>query len=341
MALMEQKLQELKQEYQAKIDNAVSTDELEALRVEVTGRSGALTGILKSLGSLPKEERPRIGQLANQIKNELTENLVNRKTALENKGNTAKEESERTDITLPGRMPEKGSIHPVNLIINDLCEIFSKIGFNVVYGPEVEVDYYNFEALNMPAVHPARDMQDTFYLDKNFLLRTHTSAVQVRIMETQKPPVAIIAPGKVFRRDDDISHSPMFQQIEGLLIGENINFGHLKGTLTHVLRELFQKDLKVRFRPSYFPYTEPSAEVDIECVICGGKGCRTCKGSGWMEILGSGMVHPAVFESVGYDYEKYQGFAFGIGMERICMLKYAVNDIRLYYENDTRFLRQF
>ncbi len=338
---MEEKIAKVRDDFITRINATADEKTLEEIRVQVMGRSGALTDILKSLSTLPKEERPRVGAMANKVKDEILKLISTRKASLESSKYAQLEKTEQVDVTLPGRKPATGSIHPVNLIMMELVDIFKKIGFSVVYGPEAEVDYYNFEALNMPEAHPARDMQDTFYLENDFLLRTHTSAVQVRVLEKQNPPVAIIAPGKVYRRDDDISHIPMFQQIEGLLITEKTTFAHLKGTLTYVLKELFGADLKVRFRPSYFPYTEPSAEVDVQCVICRGKGCPTCKGTGWLEILGSGMVHPAVFKSVKYDYEKYQGFAFGIGMERVAMLKYAVNDIRLYYGNDVRFLDQF
>lgn len=332
---------QLKSDFIKAIESASTDEILENIRVEVVGRNGKLTQILKSLGKLPPDERPKIGQLANEVKKEILEKITDKKTTLVSDKYANLEKEEKLDITLPGRFPKTGGKHPITSIILEIVDIFKRVGFNVVFGPEVEVDYYNFEALNMPESHPARDMQDTFYLEKNYLLRTHTSAVQVHVMEKQKPPVAIIAPGKVYRRDDDISHIPMFHQIEGLLIDEKTNFSNLKGVLTFVLNELFGRDLKVRFRPSYFPYTEPSAEVDVQCVICHGKGCRTCKNTGWLEILGSGMVHPAVFDSVKYDYEKYQGFAFGIGMERVAMLKYYMNDIRLFYENDSRFLRQF
>jgi len=332
---------QLKSDFVKAIESASTDEILEEIRVDVVGRNGKLTQILKSLGKLPPDERPKMGQLANKVKKEILEKITNKKTTLVSDKYANLETEENIDITLPGRLPKTGGEHPITSIILEIVDIFKRVGFNVVFGPEVEVDYYNFEALNMPESHPARDMQDTFYLEKNYLLRTHTSAVQVHVMEKQKPPVAIIAPGKVYRRDDDISHIPMFHQIEGLLIDEKTNFSNLKGVLTFVLNELFGRDLKVRFRPSYFPYTEPSAEVDVQCVICHGKGCRTCKNTGWLEILGSGMVHPAVFDSVKYDYEKYQGFAFGIGMERVAMLKYYMNDIRLFYENDFRFLRQF
>jgi phenylalanyl-tRNA synthetase alpha chain len=338
---MKNEIERIRSDSLSRINDIKDLKELEALKVRILGRSGLMTEILKSLSSVPKENRPVLGALANSVKEELSAALDEKRKVLEASLFEQLEKSNQMDITLPGRQPALGSFHPISLVMMELVEIFKRIGFSVVYGPEIETDYYNFEALNMPEAHPARDMQDTFYVENGLLLRTHTSAVQVRIMEKQQPPVAVIAPGKVYRRDDDISHIPMFQQIEGLLITEKTTFSHLKGTLTYVLNELFGSDLKVRFRPSYFPYTEPSAEVDVQCVMCKGKGCSTCKGTGWLEILGSGMVHPAVFKSVGYDYEKYQGFAFGIGMERVAMLKYAVNDIRLYYGNDVRFLDQF
>ena len=338
---MKDKIQKIKNDFLQRVEASKTEKELEALRVEIMGRQGELTAVLKTLGSLPKEERPLIGSLANEAKELILSRIAERKNGLSASLFAGREAGETVDVTLPGRKIRSGSIHPVNLLIHELADIFARIGFSVVFGPEIETDYYNFEALNMPPAHPARDMQDTFYCSGGRLLRTHTSAVQVRAMEKMKPPVAIIAPGKVYRRDHDISHSPMFQQIEGLLIDEKTNFGHLKGVLTFVLAELFGPGLKVRFRPSYFPYTEPSAEVDIQCVFCRGKGCPTCKQSGWLEILGSGMVHPAVFKAVGYDEERFHGFAFGMGVERVAMLKYSVNDIRAYYENDIRFLRQF
>ena len=338
---MEQKIQKIKETFFNRIETSTTEKELESLRVEIMGRQGALTEVLKSLGSLPAAERPKIGSLANQAKELILGRIAEKKQTLSANLFSDREAAESVDVTLPGRKFPAGSIHPINLLTDELVGIFRRIGFSVVFGPEIEVDYYNFEALNMPPQHPARDMQDTVYCADGRLLRTHTSAVQVRVMEKMKPPVAIIAPGKVYRRDDDISHSPMFQQLEGLLIDEKTNFGHLKGVLTYVLNELYGSDLKVRFRPSYFPYTEPSAEVDIQCVFCRGKGCPTCKQSGWLEILGSGMVHPAVFKFVNYDEERYHGFAFGMGLERLAMLKYAVNDIRTYYENDVRFLKQF
>jgi len=338
---MLKELEKIHKEALAAIEKSSDEKSLEDIRVNVTGRNGSLTLFLKKLGTLSKEERPVVGSAANKIKEEILLALEEKKKKLSLERIAKIESVDSVNVTLPGREIPKGSIHPINLLISDLVKIFSRAGFSVVFGPEIEIDYYNFEALNMPPAHPARDMQDTFYLDKGRLLRTHTSAVQVRIMEKKKPPLAIIAPGKVYRRDDDISHSPMFHQIEGLLVDEKTTFAHLKGVLTYVLHELFGQDLKVRFRPSYFPYTEPSAEVDIECVFCRGKGCKTCKQSGWLEVLGSGMVHPEVFKFVNYDEELYQGFAFGMGMERLAMLKYGINDIRLYYENDIRFLSSF
>ena len=255
--------------------------------------------------------------------------------------NVSKTATDRIDVSLPGRVPEKGSLHPITQITNRICNIFSQMGFDVVEGPEVETDYYNFEALNIPKNHPARDMQDTFYVSDNVVLRTHTSPTQPRVMEKQPPPVRIIAPGKVYRCDSDLTHTPMFHQVEGLLVDRHVSFADLKGTLTAFIHRMFDDQTTLRFRPSFFPFTEPSAEVDIRCVICRGKGCRVCSQTGWLEILGSGMVHPAVFENIGYDTSRYTGFAFGMGVERIAMLKYGIDDIRRYFDNDYRFLSQF
>jgi phenylalanyl-tRNA synthetase alpha chain len=338
---MKERIEGIKAGYLDKIRSASDVKTLEDLRVHVLGRSGELTEVLKSLGTLPQEERPAMGALANQAKNYIIEMIDKKRAELGLLQQNKLEQSGRLDVTLPGRRPATGTTHPVSQIQSEIVRIFRKAGFSVVLGPEIETDYYNFEALNMPAAHPARDMQDTFYLANDRLLRTHTSAVQVRTMERMKPPVAVIATGKVYRRDSDMSHIPMFQQVEGFLVDKKTNFANLKGVLTFLLNELFGTDLKVRFRPSYFPYTEPSAEVDVQCVSCRGKGCQTCKHTGWIEILGSGMVHPAVFHAVKYDPEIYQGFAFGIGVERVAMLKYQVNDIRLFYENDIRFLDEF
>ena len=321
------------------IGQAQTPEALESLRVKYLGRKGALTQVLRSLKELPPEVRRPAGQEANRAKAALEAALDLALTALK--------EAQRygagpvLDVTLPGRRPPLGRLHPLNQVMAEVCHIFLHLGFEAVEGPEVELDWYNFEALNLPPDHPARDMQDTFYFNDQVLLRTHTSPMQIRTMERRQPPVRIIAPGKVYRRDSDITHSPMFHQVEGLLVDRGVTFADLKGTLTAFVHEMFGPEVSLRFRPSYFPFTEPSAEVDIECVICGGAGCRVCKITGWLEILGAGMVHPAVFEAVGYDPEEYTGFAFGLGIERIAMLKYGIDDIRLFFDNDLRFLRQF
>jgi phenylalanyl-tRNA synthetase alpha chain len=309
--------------------------------VQFLGKKGELTAIMKGMGALSAEERPVIGAVANKVKDELSEAIEQRLVLLKQEAVSQRLANEKIDVTLPGRRGQFGSKHPVTLVTEELIEIFSSLGFCVAEGPEVEQDFYNFEALNIPKDHPARDMQDTFYINDEVVLRTHTSPVQIRSMLKQAPPVRVIAPGTVYRRDSDITHSPMFHQIEGFMVDENITFGDLKGILTTFIHECFGKNVGVRFRPSFFPFTEPSAEVDIQCVICGGKGCRVCKNSGWLEILGSGMIDPEVFKSVNYDSERYSGFAFGMGLERIAMLKYGVNDLRLFFENDVRFLRQF
>jgi phenylalanyl-tRNA synthetase alpha chain len=321
------------------INGAKSPEDLELLRVKYLGRKGALTTVLRGLGQLDPEVRRSIGQEANRVKVALEEVLEQALRALKEAARRAAVSA--VDVTLPGRRALKGRNHPLNQIMAEVCDIFLHLGFEAVEGPEVELDWYNFEALNLPPDHPARDMQDTFYFNDKVLLRTHTSPMQIRTMEKRQPPVRIIAPGKVYRRDSDITHSPMFHQVEGLLVDKGVTFADLKGVLTAFVHQMFGPEVGVRFRPSYFPFTEPSAEVDIECVICRGEGCRVCKTTGWLEVLGSGMVHPAVFEAVGYDPETYTGFAFGLGIERIAMLKYGIDDIRLFFENDLRFLRQF
>ena len=321
------------------IRHARTPEELELLRVKHLGRKGDLTVILRGLGKLDPEERRHVGQEANRAKEVLEAALDQARIAL--KAAARRAAATTVDVTLPGRRLPRGRLHPLNRIMAEVCDIFLHLGFEAVEGPEVELDWYNFEALNLPPDHPARDMQDTFYFSDQVLLRTHTSPMQIRTMEQRQPPVRIIAPGKVYRRDSDITHSPMFHQVEGLLVDKGVTFADLKGVLTAFVHQMFGPDVGVRFRPSYFPFTEPSAEVDIECVMCGGHGCRVCKATGWLEVLGSGMVHPAVFEAVGYDSETYTGFAFGLGIERIAMLKYGVDDIRLFFDNDLRFLRQF
>ncbi len=311
---------------------------LDRFRIAYLAKKGRLTALLKDIASLPAEERPEAGKLANSFKRNLTERFEGARRRL-----LAKEEEPLSslDITLPGREPARGHLHPITQVMQEICHIFGRMGFRVVKGPNVELDYYNFEALNIPKDHPARDMQDTFYISENVVLRTHTSPMQVRTMEEQPPPVSVIAPGKVYRRDSDITHTPMFHQVEGLLVDKGVTFGDLKGTLTSFVHQMFGLDTALRFRPSFFPFTEPSAEVDIRCVICGGIGCRTCSNTGWLEILGSGMVDPEVYRFVDYDPEVYSGFAFGMGIERVAMLKYGIDDIQLFFRNDIRFLRQF
>ncbi|MDR2694825.1 MAG: phenylalanine--tRNA ligase subunit alpha [Deltaproteobacteria bacterium] len=338
-------LEKLIPHLQAELARAMSPQELELARVACLGRKGSLAGIMARLPELPPAERPAVGQKANEIKARLTELMEARTAELE-----ALEEARRLscfDASLPGRLPWQGTRHPVTLVIEELCGLFQGLGYEVASGPEVETDYYNFAALNMPPEHPARDMQDTLYITERILMRTHTSPVQVRAMKSRKPPLAVIVPGKVYRRDSDLTHTPMFHQIEGLLVGRDVSMAHLRGTLTVFLRGVFGAETRVRFRPSFFPFTEPSAEADISCCLCGGKGhagedaCRVCKGTGWVEILGCGMVDPAVFDSVGYDPEEVTGFAFGLGVERVAMLKYGIGDLRMFFENDARFLAQF
>ena len=329
--------QEAKDAIAAADDNA----SLEQLRVDFLGKKGQITALLKGLGKLSAEERPAAGAQINVIKQELQGLIGERKTRLESAAVEALIAAETIDVTLPGRGQSTGGIHPVTKTIERIEDFFSSIGFDVVEGPEIEDDYHNFEALNIPAHHPARAMHDTFYIDETTVLRTHTSPVQVRVMETQKPPLRIICPGRVYRCDSDLTHTPMFHQVEGLLIDEKSSFADLKGLVEDFLRAFFERELQVRFRPSYFPFTEPSAEVDIQCVNCGGDGCRVCSQTGWLEIMGCGMVHPRVFEYSTIDTEKYSGFAFGMGVERLAMLRYGVNDLRLYFDNDLRFLEQF
>ena len=323
------------------IVKASGVEQLQGIRVSLLGRKGELTALMKSLGSLSVEDRPIVGQLVNSVRDEIESALCAAINSAEENVISARLQSERVDTSLPGRYPLKGTKHPVSLIIEEICSIFAGLGFAVAEGPEIEHDWYNFEALNFPPEHPARDMQDTFFVENNLLLRTHTSPVQIRTMLKQKPPVRIIAPGTVYRCDSDATHSPMFHQIEGLMVDTKVTFSDLKGILTVFTNQLFGQKTGVRLRPSYFPFTEPSAEVDIACVICGGKGCRVCKNSGWLEILGAGMVDTEVYRHVQYDAENISGFAFGMGIERIAMLKYGISDMRLLFENDVRFLRQF
>ncbi|NCC28495.1 MAG: phenylalanine--tRNA ligase subunit alpha [Gammaproteobacteria bacterium] len=314
---------------------------LDQVRVRYLGKSGELTALLKQLGTLPADERPAAGQEINQAKVAVQVAIDRRKVVLEEASLTARLAAERIDVSLPGRGRRPGGLHPVTRAMRRIERLFANAGFAVVEGPEVEDAYHNFEALNIPEHHPARAMHDTFYFDAELLLRTHTSPVQIRVMEEQAPPLKVIAPGRVYRCDSDLTHTPMFHQVEGLLVDEQVSFADLKGVLYDFLRNFFERDLELRFRPSYFPFTEPSAEVDIQCVICGGSGCRVCKQTGWLEVLGCGMVYPEVFRHVGIDPDRYLGYAFGMGVERLAMLRYGIDDIRLNFENDLRYLRQF
>lgn len=314
---------------------------LDQVRVQYLGKKGLITEQMKALGGLPPEARKEAGARINQARDRFAAALEARKSELEAEALEQRLASETLDVTLPGRGQRTGGLHPVTLTMRRIAALFERVGFEVVEGPEVEDDYHNFEALNIPASHPARAMHDTFYFDAHTLLRTHTSPVQVRVMESRTPPLRVIAPGRVYRCDSDLTHTPMFHQVEGFLVDENVSFADLRGILDEFLRLFFEKDVQVRFRPSYFPFTEPSAEVDIECVMCGGKGCRVCGQSGWLEIMGCGMIHPRVFGFVDIDPERYTGFAFGLGVERMAMLRYGINDLRLFFENDLKFLKQF
>jgi phenylalanyl-tRNA synthetase alpha chain len=334
-------LEELRGEAVAELNQAETEEALLSIKTRYLGRKGLLTGLLRNISQVPPEERPLFGMRSNEIKDILAEAIDKALQRMALKKRAEALLGEKIDVTLPGRAIRTGRLHPIIQVSHEICEIFSGLGFSVVEGPEIELDYYNFEALNIPKDHPARDMQDTFYIEENIVLRTHTSPVQIRTMEKQKPPVRILSPGRVYRPDSDVSHTPMFHQIEGLLVDKGITFGDLKGVLTFFIRKIFGEETAIRFRPSFFPFTEPSAEVDIRCVMCRGTGCRVCGQSGWLEILGSGMVDPEVFKNVGYDPEEISGFAFGLGLERIAMLKYGVSDIRLFFENDWRFLEQF
>ena len=338
---MKEQLDQMLDQGRSALLAAATVAALQEVRVRFLGKKGELTALMKGMKDLSAEQRPVLGALANRVKEDLEALFDERLEQVREMELEQRLASERLDVTLPGRRLVAGTKHPVTLVIEELIEIFSALGFGVAEGPEVEKDFYNFEALNMPKDHPARDMQDTFYINDDVVLRTHTSPVQIRTMLKQAPPVRVIAPGTVYRRDSDLTHTPMFHQVEGFLVDKGITFGDLKGVLTAFLTQVFGKNVKVRFRPSFFPFTEPSAEVDIQCVMCRGAGCRVCKSSGWLEILGSGMIDPEVFKAVDYDSSIYSGFAFGMGIERIAMLKYGVNDLRLFFENDLRFLRQF
>ena len=337
---MKNRLINIKEEALNVLSSVTDEKELNDLRVKYLGKKGVITLSLKKVGSLSSEERPEFGRQVNEVKKFLEEGIKAKKDELKKKA-SLDEKKDFFDPTLPGKRPARGTLHPITQVMDEVISIFTFMGFEVTEGPEIESDYYNFEALNIPKDHPARDMQDTFYITDDIVLRTHTSPVQIRTMEKESPPIRIIAPGKVYRCDSDISHTPMFHQVEGLFVDEGISFAHLKGILKIFVHEVFGRDTALRFRPSFFPFTEPSAEVDVQCVICKGKGCRLCSNSGWLEILGAGMVDPEVFKSVNYDSEKWTGFAFGMGIERIAMLKYGIDDIRLFFENDLRFLKQF
>jgi len=334
-------LEQLVQQGRAAVDAASDLQALDNERVRYLGKKGLVTELMKSLGQLAPEERRTAGAAINAARDALQKVIEARRNALESAALEAKLRSESLDVTLPGRGHGAGGLHPVTRTLERIEALFASLGFEVAEGPEIEDDFHNFEALNIPESHPARAMHDTFYFDAHTVLRTHTSPVQVRVMEKREPPLRIIAPGRVYRCDSDVTHSPMFHQVEGLLVDEKVSFADLKGILDDFLRNFFECDLAVRFRPSYFPFTEPSAEADIQCVICGGCGCRVCKNTGWLEVLGCGMVHPEVFRHVGVDSERFTGFAFGMGVERLAMLRYGVNDLRLFFENDLRFLQQF
>ncbi len=339
---MEKDLQQVTREATAALESVSDEEALENVRVAYLGRKGKLTALTRSIGKIPPEDRPRMGELLNRLKTDLQDRFDRARENLRKKKNEEEIGKEAIDVTLPGVSFTRGRRHPITVILDEVIDIFSGFGFKLEEGPEIETEYYNFDALNMPADHPARDMQDTLYLRPGVVLRTHTSPVQIRTMEKQKPPLRMICAGKAFRADTaDASHSPMFHQLEGLMVDTRVTLAELKGVLTAFARQLFGEQTRLRFRPSFFPFTEPSAEVDISCVVCNGKGCQLCSRRGWLEILGAGMVDPEVFKAVGYDPEKYTGFAFGMGIERIAMLKYGINDIRLFFENDLRFLHQF
>jgi phenylalanyl-tRNA synthetase alpha chain len=321
--------------------NAQDLVQLDQVRVDYLGKKGLFTLHMKELGGLDPEQRRAVGQVINNAKNSFQDTLDRRKQLLESEALEARLASESIDVTLPGRGISTAGLHPVTITLRRIASIFSSVGFQIVEGPEIEDDYHNFGALNIPDHHPARAMHDTFYFDAHTVLRTHTSPVQIRVMESEKPPLKVIAPGRVYRCDSDLTHTPMFHQVEGFLVDHEVSFADLKGVVFEFLRAFFEKDIQVRFRPSYFPFTEPSAEVDIECVMCDGQGCRVCSQTGWLEVMGCGMIHHEVFKSVGIDHQTYSGFAFGMGVERLAMLRYGINDLRMFFENDLKFLQQF
>jgi len=338
---MQEKIKDIEKQALAAIEKAATAAALEEVRVKFLGKKSELMAVLKSLGTLSLEDRPQAGSLVNASKSIIETTIKEKMTALLQAEQAKKIEAEKIDVTLPGKGIRRGRIHPITQVMEEAKSIFLRLGYEIAEGPDIESDHYNFDGLNIPPHHPSRDMWSTLFVSDSVILRTHTSPVQVRVMEKRKPPLAIIAPGRVYRRDSDATHSPVFHQLEGFLVDKKVTFGDLKGTLTEFLRQMFGQNKKVRFRPSFFPFTEPSAEVDVECVMCSGRGCRLCKETGWLEILGSGMIDPNVFKAVGYDAEKHSGFAFGMGIERIAMLKYGIDDIRLFFENDIRFLEQF
>ena len=341
MAGMKEQLEEMRRQALEELSSTQAVKDLEDFRVRFMGKKGAVTGLLRGMGALPAEDRPKMGQLVNQLRQELEDAVADKMRTLQEEKKAARLAAETLDVTMPGTKAKIGGLHPLNVVLDDIIGIFQSMGFDVVDGPEVETDYYNFQALNVPEDHPARDMQDTFYINDNIVLRTQTSAVQARVMQAGAPPIRIISPGKVYRSDDDASHSPIFNQFEGLAIDKHITMGDLQGCLQTFAEKLFSKDTKVRLRPSYFPFTEPSVEVDVTCSMCHGKGCRVCKGTGWVEILGAGIVNPHVLDMCGIDSKEYSGFAFGFGIDRIAMIKYGIPNIKMLYENDVRFLKQF
>lgn len=338
---MKEKMDKLKAEALALIENAKTSAELNDVRVKYLGKSGEISALMRDMAGVPKEERPVIGKLVNEVRFAVEESLTAKTELLKEEEKNARLKAEEIDVTLPSNGQKLGTLHPLTLVKNELIDIFAGMGFSVVEGPEIESDVFNFQLLNVPKDHPARDMQDTFYINDNMVLRTQTSAVQARVMTTTKPPIRIVCPGKVYRSDDDASHSPIFNQFEGLAVDKHITMGDLQGCLETFAQKMFSKDTKVRLRPSYFPFTEPSVEVDVTCSMCHGKGCRVCKGTGWVEILGAGIVNPAVLDMCGIDSKEYSGFAFGFGIDRIAMIKYGIPNIKMLFENDVRFLEQF
>lgn len=338
---MKEKIEQLIVTAMEKISVAVTGKSLNDTRVELLGKNGSVTGLMKGMKDVAPEDRPKVGQMVNELRKKIEDAIAKKEAEIKQKELAEKLQSDSVDITLPGKFPEEGTLHPITLVKNELVEAFSGLGFQIFEGPEIEYDRINFQLLNIPEDHPARDMQDTFYITDNILLRTHTSPGQVRVMTTRQPPIKVMCPGRVYRSDDDATHSPIFHQIEGLVIDKNVSLCDLKGSLEEILKRLFNSDIKTRLRPSHFPFTEPSVEIDVSCFECGGKGCRLCKGTGWIEVLGAGMVNRKVLEGCGIDPDVYSGYAFGIGLERIAMLKYHIPDIRMFFDSDLRFTKQF